>query len=248
MLITCPSGLSFEARKWKLGDRKVLLDKTNSTPIQRRALELVSGHVVSAGPYKFGKGEKVNWVEVASPDFMTALVQIRAMTKQIYEYDVWCNRCNQRIELSQDLAQIPVKPMSQTCIDHIATNAPIILKVGDAEVHWRVIRGSDLPRMENIDNQAEMAEVASCLHIAKIVTSEREYTDMLGIRSFYADADWEFQRVLTDASDLHEGGVTLEIDVRCKTDFCGAVQTQLIQLGIAFFDPSMEPRRSSASR
>jgi len=248
MLITCPSGLSFQARNWRLGDRAILSDRTSKVPLQRRMLEAVSGPVVSPGPYgELRADQPVNWGHISQSDMGDALISLRIQSKPVYDYDAHCQACGAILHLTQDLSKIPMEAMPADALDHLRSGVPIDRSFAGVDVCLRLPTGADLARTASAKNVYEQIEIADCMHIAAVKAPEGAIVDPLGIRAFYQRQGWQFQAELSDEVRRLEAGRDLRIIIRCDRDNCGIEQELLLPLGPAFFDPALEPRRSAGS-
>ena len=95
MLVTCPSGLKFQARPWNLGDQNFLTDTAiiEAGLLPRRMVEVATIELVDAGPYAFQS--VINWGEVSLADITAANIQIRKASddESLYKFDFPCAHC-----------------------------------------------------------------------------------------------------------------------------------------------------------
>jgi len=249
MLIVCPSGLSFEARRWKVEDRKTLLDRKDTRPVARRMLELVAGAVEDPGPYPtFARGKHPDFLAVANVDIVGALFDLRLQSKPMYLYDRWCERCGAKLELQQDLSLLPRKEPSEDALTHLKTGVPIVRKYGEVEIGFRLTTGADLPLLESATVLAEQLTTNTIMHLAYVQypgTSEVvQLTELKRIRQWYDNLDdWELLTKIDRDIENIEGGIDLGIRQRCLSDNCRAELNFQLPMDIGFFVPSMEPRR-----
>lgn len=251
MLIVCPSGLSFEARRWKVEDRKTLLDRKDARPVARRMLELVAGVVEDPGPYAaFAQGKRPNFLGVANVDIVGALFDLRLQGKPMYYYDRWCERCGAQLQLQQDLSLLPKKPLSEDALAHLKTGIPVVRRYGDVEIGIRLTLGSDLPKLEAATVLAEQLTLNTVMHIAYVQQpgaegeSVEQIADFGRIRQWYeGQDDWAMLQQLDRDIEVIEGGIDLGIRQRCANDGCRAELSFQLPLDVGFFVPSMEPRR-----
>lgn len=249
MLISCPSGLTFSARPWKLKDRKVLMDVSVARKgrTHLKMLEIIAEGVDNPGPYNFAPGSPPNFNDVAYADVSAALFSVRAETKPTYEFDAPCSFCGSVLPLMVQLPELARTPMSQEALDQLRTDVPIRLKVpgGDVEAYLRVLRGRDLPAIAvgSKGDPAEGLEIETCLHIMKLVTGGNELNDQLQIRRAYGDADYRLHSALREKIDSFGGQVDTDVQQTCRQ--CKREVTVSLPLDMAFFDPSLEPRRKS---
>jgi hypothetical protein len=252
MLVTCPSGLSFQARPWKIGDRKHLHDQQTLRQglLMRKMLEAVDQGIEDPGPYAFEVGSKVQWAEVALVDVIDALVDIRISTKAQLDYNENCESCGAIIPLSVDLRELERTPMSNEAKQHLATEEPILKQVstdnGDIGVNLRMLRGKDSARISQFYKQepSGMQEIQMCLHIVELKGADSEaLTDFRKIRAFYQDQSWDFHTGIDEAISEFSGGVDTLVKSFCKS--CNAEQEGILPFGAEFFYP--RKRRSISS-
>ena len=247
MLITCPSGLAFQARRWRIEDRKTLLDRKDTRPVARRMLEVVAGNCENAGPYTtMVVGKPCDFLQVANVDILSAIFDIRCDSKPMYFYDRWCERCGTKLELQQKLPNLPRKPLSPEAIQFLSTGQPIARKFGETELGIKLTFGSDLPLLEGASTVAEQLTVNTVSHIAYLVRGPgaEAVSDMTRIRAWYESLDdWELVSALEKTIDDIEGGIDMVIYQRCINESCLAELKFSLPLEVGFFVPSMEPRR-----
>jgi hypothetical protein len=249
-LVTCPSGLAFNARKWKYKDRKTLLDADliRKGQTQIKMLELVAGPVEAVGPYDFQAGGAIDWRKVALADISTALIDIRCMTKPLYEFDVNCPACGRKLELQVDLMGSKRMPMSKEAIDHLRSDTPLELELCGCKIKLRLLRGRDMTQLVlgAKNSPAESIEVQQCLHIVELTPPGKEkLTEQTFIREFYGDQDddGELGKGLTRFLDATGGGVDTDVEQSCRS--CRREVRVSLPLGESFFAPSLEPSRTS---
>lgn len=261
--IECPSGLIFEARRtWKLGDRKILLDRDNlrSGKLLHLMLGAVAGPVLNPGPYSFD-GPKISWGRLTHADIVAATIAVRRATRPTFEFNSQCEFCSNTMKLEIDLRDIELKKASEEGIEHIRSQVPVAYKVQEQSeesdvpvgpiisMSLRLLTGQDqldLMKYQKQENDGGMAEVQNCMHIVTLRVGDGEEMNaeqhFSKIRAFYADAAWGFQGVLDELIEQLGGGVESELDVACSK--CGGEQTQPLPFNQAFFIPQDKGRSS----
>jgi hypothetical protein len=265
MLVTCPSGLSFHARKWQIGDRRNLHDQqvVKQGLLMRKMLEAVDEGVENPGPYDFVTGKKVQWANVSLTDIVDALIAIRISTKPLLDYNEMCENCGAKIPISVDLRQLEKKPMSVTGKEHLTTGDPVPFKLPiieidkeDAEaannadnyvdVKLRVLRGKDIPTITKHYKQDPkvMQEVQMVMHITEIIkTDGTKLSTFKELQDFYAGQEWTFQESLDEKIAELGGGMVTLVDMSCVR--CNAEQEGTLPFGGDFFYPKKNRSISS---
>jgi len=255
MIIKCPSGLSFEARTWKIGDRKHLHDQQvlRQGLLMRKMLEAVDQGVTEPGPYALEAGQKVNWANAALVDVLDALLDIRVETKPLLDYNENCESCRAIIPLTIDLRELSRTPMSEEAKAHLASNEPISKMLAAeeggeeaVEVKMRLLRGKDMSKISQHYKQdpTGIAEVQMCLHIASITPLGcAEIEGLAKVREFYQDQSWYFHTALDDVVASFSGGVNTTVKSYCNQ--CHAEQESVIPFGAEFFYPRKKHSISS---
>jgi len=259
MLITGPSGLSFHARKWKIGDRRNLRDRniTKQGLLLKKMLEVVDEGIEDPGPYTFlEQGKPGVWNKISIPDILDSLIDIRISTKPILDYNESCAQCGAKIPLSIDLRDLIRAPMSDIGKGHLSSGIPIetILpcedKNGDeaeAKVKVRFLLGEDMPKLTKYyqKDPALMEEAQQVLHMAEISVPwiPEPLKSVNAIWDFYKDQPWEFQSGLEDFVAKISGGVDTKVETDCPR--CHMEQTSVIPFGVEFFYPQKSSSISS---
>lgn len=262
MLINCPSGMSFQARKWRIGDRRNLHDQRviKQGLLMRKMLECVDEGLENPGPYDFQTEKKVPWAKVSLTDIIDALIRIRIETNPMLAYNESCENCGAQIPLEIDLRQLETTPMSEDGKQHLSSGEPVEKMiplrepeedeadedVPQAKVRLKMIRGQDMPVLTKHYKQdpTTMQEVQMVLHIVSLTTAGgKELTQFKQIHDFYAMQDWYFNQKLDEAvADLGGGMVTL-VNMDCRR--CNAEQQGIIPFGAEFFYPRTKRSISS---
>lgn len=254
MLVTCPSGLSFNARKWKIGDRRNLHDQRiiKSGLLMRKMLEAADEGVEDPGPYDFEVGQPVPWIKVSLTDIIDALIHIRIQTKPFLDYDEVCEHCGSKIPVSIDLRELEITKMSSEGKQHLSTKEPHVLNVqlnGDEEatqVKLRILLGADMPTITKHyrQNPTTVSEVQMVMHIAEITPpGQKPITQFKKIHDFFAEQDWDFQTVLDEEIDKLGGGMRTRIEMECYR--CNAEQQGILPFAGEFFYPQKKGNTSS---
>ena len=263
MLVTCPSGLSFQARKWRIGDRRNLHDQKviRSGLLMRKMLEAVDEGVESLGPYEdFQQGKPAKWPKVSLVDIVDALLYIRIQSRPELDYNEVCENCGAQIPLTIDLRELEREPMSQEGKDHLSTGEPmaalIPLREPDesngeeapiADVKLRMLLGEHMPTLTKHYKQdpTTQQEVQMVMHIVELQAPgmDRPLDRFKDIHKFYAQQDWYFQEKLDDEIAKLGGGTNTLVDMACQR--CSAEQQGILPFATEFFYP--RKRRSTSS-
>jgi hypothetical protein len=251
MLIECPSGLSFHARKWKIGDRRNLHDNKiiKQGLLLRKMLEAVDQGVEDPGPYELEAGKKVQWIKIALSDIISALIDIRISTKPELDYNDVCEQCGAKMPLSINLTELNRVPMSSDGIEHLSTGNPLETmfptEEGEVQAKVRALVGSDAPKIAKYYKQdpSTVAEVQAVLHLVEIQNGSAEpLKGINAIWEFYKNQDWDFQNALGDFTTKVFGGVETQVETECQR--CSAEQNSVVPFTADFFYP---PRSNTTS-
>ena len=254
MLVTCPSGLSFNARKWKIGDRRNLHDQRiiRGGLLMRKMLEAADEGVEDPGPYDFEVGKPVPWANVSLTDIIDALIHIRIQTKPVLDYNEICENCGAKLPVSIDLRDLEITKMSADGKAHLSTGEPHVIDVpinGEetiAQVKIKMLRGIDMPILTKHYKQdpTTASEVQMVMHIVEITPpGQQTITQFRMIQKFFADQDWDFQTTLDEEIDKLGGGMRTQIDMECRR--CNAEQQGTLPFGGEFFYPQRKGNTSS---
>lgn len=261
MLIECPSGLTFQARTWRIGDRRNLQDRNilRQGLLLRKMLECVDLGVENPGPYTFAPGKRVDWSKVSLTDIIDSLIDIRIANRPLLDYNENCENCGARIPLTIDLTELERTPMSEEGKKHLATGEPIYRDIPlnseqDADgdyantvgVKLRMLLGEDMPRIMKYhkEDPAIVPIMQLVLHIVEIELRDgTKLSDIRSIREFYEDQDWIFQEQLEEEINSFGGGVMTTVRMDCRR--CNAEQEGMIPFGGEFFYPRKNSKFSS---
>lgn len=256
MLIECPSGLTFQARSWKVGDRRHLHDRKilRSGLLMRKMLEAVDEGIENPGPYPFEPGKKVNWAKVCLTDIIDALIDIRKATRPQLDYNEQCENCGAKIELTVDLTGLEVDEISSEGKQHLSTGNPVMreLRISEddpdktVQVQLRMLLGEDMTHISKLMRQdpADVPVAQMVMHVAAILPEGKELIEKFErVRDFYNDQDWCFHEALEGAINDFGGGTNTTVEMFCKR--CNAEQEGVIPFGVEFFYPQKSTKRSS---
>jgi len=270
--IECPSGLKFEAaRTWKLGDRRILLDKgiVSSGRLLHKMLGAVFGKLIDPGPYTF-RGTGLDWERVCNSDIISAAIDVRAATRPKFGFNTVCEHCPTTMPLEVNLRDLERVPMSEEGKKHLR-DGTVIERIyqhreyetddpseegtpsgPQVKLKLRLLTGKDhvtLMKFQKEEDDAGMIEVQNCYHIVEMqAEGEDVWTHNVHfkqIRDFYRASDWDFQESLDKLVEEISGGPKTEIEVFCKS--CKAEQVKLLPFTQDFFIPRKK-QRSSFSR
>lgn len=258
MLITCLSGLAFNARKWRIEDRRNLQDPriAKSGLQMQKMLETAAQDVVDAGPYQnFQVGRPPIVSKMCISDIIDALVQIRIAHRPQLDYDEVCLHCKRLMSLSVDLSGLEKHPISADGINHIITGEPyrtsVLIDDENGElmelgIGIRFLRGEDIPiiAQHHRQNPTKSHEVALVRHVTSIRKPDGEtLTEFMDIWKFFGKADLSLHEELDNIISDLEGGIDTSIDAECE--FCLAEQQHTVPFTVPFFYPRKSKRRSS---
>jgi hypothetical protein len=251
MQVPCPSGLVFNARHWKIGDQRVLLDTlSKGTHLPYKMVAIVAQDVVDPGPYDMEAGGPVDVEQMTNADITTANIIIRAGKKPIMSLQPSCARCG---KIQRGVQDIPLDELSVFLadaegIEHLGSNMPVERRVGDGtRVFLKAVRGRDTANMAKLQEQEEeaMLEIMSCMHIAEIRSSlHREPLRRLPeIRKFWNEQDWDFRDVVEEGIDTLWGGIDLMYRFTCDHMSCNTEQEQALPLDLSFYGLDLVQRQ-----
>lgn len=259
MLVTCPSGLSFQARRWKIGDRKNLHDRKllRQGLLMRKMLEAIDEGLESPGPYEFAPGKKISWSDVCFSDIIDALVDVRIATKPVLDYDENCAQCGAKIPLSIDLQNLSRVPMSAEGKQYLSTGEPVVKEIATGEtnadgssetmsIKLQMFFGKDLTRLANLYKQdpKSMINVQMAMHIASVETGNgAPITEFRKVLEWYQDQSWDFHNNLDDEVASFTGGVHTLVSMDCEQ--CNAEQEAALPFGAEFYYPKKKRPVSS---
>lgn len=256
MLITCPSGLSFKARRWILNDHKILRDPKllNSGRFLIEMISTVDQGVVECGPYNsFAVGKPAQWGKVVLGDILYALLQVRVATLAELDFGLSCGQCNAKVDLTVDLAQIKTTPMHEKAKQHLETGIPIKCQVTLHDgmtlvMELRMLLGEDLPKWMLMQKHDKLLkdDAQRLLQVHSITPAGKEpITQFDQIKEFYYQQDWSFQTELDSLIDLFGGGVDTTVDFTC--DSCGTEGKTALPFSEEFFNPRRKTKGPSSS-
>jgi hypothetical protein len=265
--IECPSGLKFNvSRKWKLGDRRVLMDRQTikAGRLLHRMLDVVLADIVDPGPYSF-KENRVDWGGVSVADIVSGVVKIRCLTRPIFDFNTLCEFCSSTMPLQANLSGLGYKPASPDGVEHLRTGEPVVrvyqaldapAKEGGKPIgpvirmKLRLLRGEDqitLMQFQKEETDAGMVEVQNCMQIVEMQVADGDiwtWEDNADqIRAYYGNSEWDFDEALEAAIFDIGGGVKTELDTFCRD--CKGEQTQLLPFNQDFFIPRKKRRAFS---
>lgn len=271
MLVQCPSGLTFNARRWRIGDRRNLHDQrvVRQGLLMRKMLECIDEGVEDPGPYQTEVGKPMNWAKAALTDIIDALIVVRISTKPMLDYNEMCENCGAKIPLQIDLRELGREPMSVEGKQHLGSGEPMVVSVPliDPEgpeaaelpaddagnlivptvmAKLRMLTGEDMPKLTRHYKQSPetMQEAQMVMHIVELVTGDsKTIKHQKKVQDFYALQDWYFQEGLEDHIVKMGGGIDTKVDMACMR--CNAEQQGILPFGAEFFYPQKSRNISS---
>jgi len=260
MKIPCPSGLVFEARKWKIGDIAELIGErerfASSLPLKMAELACIS--TIEQGPYKFT--DKVDFSQVSLPDIAVANILLRVGSNPLLRLQPACEGCRRplRDAIEIDLSEMPVFMASKEGAEHLRTNAPVQRQYGVHKVALKAVRGSDFKTLAKLQDEEPtyILEYQHVLHIAQVSGGELKapLVNVPDIRAWYHEQDISLRAEIDDDIDELWGGVDQSFTFRCDHLGCGLEQSPEVPLDLAFYGLDQgkkqhrRSRRSSAKR
>lgn len=257
MIITCPTGLSFRARKWNLSDvarateqmeaEEAALRGEKNNPHSNLLLEMCQAAVVGdiqPGPYKLNAAGGINWVYLTNQDLIAALVQIRRMTKPIVEGDFPCKHCRrlQPEGVHADLSGVDIYTASPAGIEVIQTGVPYELKApttaGEAVLRIRPVYARDNQQLAALQREepTRLLEIANCMSVQEIVLpGGKRLTTLPEIRDFYGQQEWDFLQLLDETVEDLFGGPDTSFTWRCAHTDCAMEQRMSLPLDASFW-------------
>ena len=257
--IECGSGLKFQARKWKLSDRKVLLNQkiAKQGRMLTEMLKVADLGLIDPGPYTdsvFQTGKPVPWDHVLVADIMSALIKLRACNSPTIEFHAPCEneQCSSSkpMDVTIDVREIEIAPPSQTGLEHIRSGVPFTSTIhtdeGSVPLKLRLLKGSDLSTMRKYYDQdaLEGLDAQTILHIAEVQLPNGDVLErFVDIYKWYQDQSFEFNESLLEALAPHGGKVDPVVDFECPT--CGHNNRVEVPFGPTFFIPRKNKPGSS---
>lgn len=255
MEVPCPSGLVFQARKWKIGDINTLLssreDATSSLPL--KMVQLAAQSVIEPGPYPFEKGGQIDWEQISHADISVANIAVRcgSGSDTVLLMHPNCAACRRLLidPVEVDLLDLPIYMAREEGRVHLHSGQPIERTVEGHKVWLRAIRGSHMPMMAKLqDQEAElMLEVLTCMSIEAVMPKGRKdgkLTNLPDIRKFWREQSWGFKEAIEEDVDTLFGGIDMRYSFTCDRISCRVEQEQTVPLDPSFYGLDLESRQS----
>lgn len=236
--VTCPSGLKGVFRGLKVKDERIMTDAKliRSGKMITKLLASCWESTIDPGPYALGAEQAPNWDSIISADRIYSTLQLRiASYGPKYEFQVTCDIevCKRAFGWAMDLSDLPVRPLSEKGLKHIATSEPMPYQLADGKTsQWRMLTGDDeqfLARLE-VKEQSRFLTHSLAKRIVKIEGSEENYKAVLAAIEDFEAADAD---LLWDEIDEIEGGVETVFEVECPS--CEGRQRVTLPLQGSFF-------------
>lgn len=259
MLVRLPSGFSFHARTWELGDQGELLsdidDDNKVLAISMLRLAAQPGGVEDPGPYPFKSGGDVDWGLVTNADITVANFMIRIETDPDVVLQIACTKCGslpQGDGIEVHLPDIEVFPPSEAGLSSIQSESPVSLSLTDKEgkeatVYLHALRGKHLAGMTRAIRQeeSEMLVIQTCVSISRIEVAGRDkpITGLAAIRKYYSEQSWAFGNKIDETLDELYGGADATVNFRCDRLGCMREQEAPLPLDPHFYGLSPKKKR-----
>lgn len=259
MLITCPTGLSFDARRWNLGDQADLLDdkEDESVILPIRMVDMAFQKLVDPGPYPFT--DAIDWQKVTDSDLTSASIQIRRYSKPVFSFNLPCQYCRKLDPegLEIDLKDIVIFPASSAGIEVLRTGQPYQFNYKDDDGNDLVIKMrptlcKDINLMSSLQKQEPkyILVIRNCMYIQEIAfakgSGKAPIRDLINIKKFWIEQGWDFGAGIEDKIDELWGGPDLSFTYTCK--LCKKEQDGSLPLDGSFYGLEQEARRRKRRR
>jgi hypothetical protein len=262
MLVECLSGLSFNARRWCVADRKNLNDiqLRKKGLLLKRMVEILDEGVENPGPYKFSPGRKANWGEVYIGDILSALLAVRKTRNNIYDFDTSCGNqdCGAEMEMAINLDKVKHKPISPEGINFLNTGELIekYIPLSDdldpednencALVKLRLLNGNAMGVLQQHykTDPSSSEEMQTLMHIGEITPPgcKEAHRDFRLIKKYVFAQDPSFIDLVDNIVLGLGGGIDTRVTGACK--LCSLEQRFTLPFGRQFFFPQKKHKTS----
>ncbi len=214
MLITCPSGLSGEIRKYKVREENMLADakKARSGNVLTDVLSSIWTKTVDPGPYELVDG-KVDWSKVLMGDHLFTTVQMRMMTKgSVYLFRPQCSACRHKFDWEVELGKLPVQRLSDESSRIFTSGNRFETTLGDTKIWFKLLQ-ADAQERYLVNRKEYPKEQASAALLMQIL--EVEGVNKAQLSGWVVNLDSDLADELRASFDEVGCGIETEIEVEC---------------------------------
>lgn len=246
-VVDCPSKLVVSVREFQVSDEDLLADPRSIRDglVTTRLLEAITVSFEDPGPYTPKKDGLVSWDDVLQGDRMEVLRSTRIKTRgPELDYRIPCPNCRQPVEETIDLSELPVRPLPETSVDHVAKGTPIRVRlpVCGTVVGFKLLRGRDDKGLAAIQKQHAHTRSSTYLRFRMLEVEGVKQPDWT---SWIQNLSTEDAAFLRAAYDEHDCGVDQERDFTCGS--CGHVWLEDVRFGADFLFPKYRKRKSGGT-
>lgn len=263
MIITNPSGFSFEARKWRLKDMETLAERAEQAGAGDDLLvDIVREQwvrTVDPGPYAFvTEGtSSVEWDRILKPDILWSLFRVRVgswpsypergITSEHYQFDVKCSNCKPARLFPQmvQLGALKIRPLPEESKTVLMSGRPFEVPAVDGRKVLFHLPTLQQDRELNVFlkrlKRAGKAKPSEMLAVQTVSVAGLKSQDLASRIRYFAQLELPDFIHLRDAMSRAGCNIITRIDATC--DVCGFVLEQKLPLRSSFFmspDPMEE--------
>lgn len=249
--VDCPSGLSLTVREFRVSDEDLLAD-----PVSIRKglsvsslLKAITLRVDDAGPYHLignqGDEPKLDWADVLQGDRMTLLLKNRIFTwGSDLVFRQPCPNCTSPVASPIDLNKIPVKPLPETSLPHVASPKEVPLYTTlpgcGVRVGFRLLRGRDEKGLQKIQKRQKDQQSSGYLRFRVVDVEGVGQPDWKNWLRNLGGRDASYLRAAFDEADC---GVDQEVEFDCES--CMHIWRDDVRFRSDFLFPKYRGKTSS---
>jgi hypothetical protein len=244
--VVCPTGLSVTIREFVVADEDLL---SNPKSIKSGAavtdlLNAITNRVNDPGPYVISKAG-IDWKNVLQGDRMVALLKNRIFTwGEELDFDLPCQRCQQKVTNTFDLTQLVIKKLPETSRPHVMGSGtpPLMttLPVSGAKVSFRLLRGVDDRALSRLAKQKKDTRSSAYLLYR---TLDVEGVNQAEWGRWYRELSAKDASFLRRQFDEADCGVDQEADFTCEE--CNHTWREDVQFRADFLFPKYRAKSIS---
>lgn len=269
ILVTCPSGLTLEMRRWKLSDMEEWAESAESAGAGEALLATICQRsfvrIVDPGPYAFLEAGPANfdWQTIGKADVLWTLFRVRAAswpsdpatgrTGEHYLFDAVCKRHKTALvfQARVELNKLKARPLPAESAARMRDGKGLIHTTPDGiTIVFRIpTLKQDEPLVKLLKKEKRgvrgsdllAVQVDSITFPAGGPSAIHGDNNLAKKIRFFRDLDIEDLTPIRDAMSAAGMHVITKVDPTCPE--CGGVQTMQLPLGPSFFlppDPSQE--------
>lgn len=218
--VTCPSGLTGKIQQMDVDAIDALLDPMLNRSGQNvvKVVQICWIETTDPGPYGLGPNGKILWGNVAQPDLMKVLVEIRRITlgdEYIFRLKCPLKTCHHQIEWGIEISTLTENPMTAEAIASIQSGdqMPFTLPQTGVKVWHHVLTTADAidvgtPFQSTDQKGWTRKALAKRINVIEGVHTQDKSRWIRGMP--YPD-----QLDFIDEVDRLEGGLDLVFDIEC---------------------------------